>query len=330
MTDRTLRVLSKEDIARALPMADAVDAMKSAFGQLAAGDAVVPLRNHIDTPDRSGTFLIMPALLSGKKQMGVKILSLFNGNPPKGLPLIQALMVIADGETGSPLAMMDAGFLTALRTGAASGAATDFMARRDATRAAIFGAGVQGRTQLEAVCAVRAIDEAYVFDKNRNAAEDFSRAMSHALSIEVKVAHDASQAVKNAHIVCTATTSPAPVLDDGDLKAGVHINAVGAYTPETREIPGETVARARVVVDQRAACLAEAGDILIPLNEGKFDESHIAADLGELALGKGAGRTGATEITLFKSVGVAVQDVAAAFRAYENAEAMGLGARVSV
>ena len=330
MTDRTLRVLSQDDIARALPMTDAVNAMKSAFGQLAASEAVVPLRTHIETPDRSGTFLVMPALLSGERQMGVKILSLFDRNRDRGLPLIQALMVIADGETGSPLAIMDAGFLTALRTGAASGAATDFMARRSATRAAIFGAGVQGRTQLEAVCAVRAIDVAFVFDKNLSVAEEFCRAMSDKLSIEVKVARSESHAVHDADVVCTATTSTEPVFDDADLKAGVHINAVGAYTPETREIPGETVARARVVVDQRAACLAEAGDILSPLGEGLFDESHIAAELGELALENAAGRRDEDEITLFKSVGVAVQDVAAAFRAFENADKMGLGERVSV
>jgi len=284
----------------------------------------------VECPDRSGTFLVMPALLSGEKQMGVKILSLFGRNPGRGLPLIQALMVVADAETGTPRAIMDGGFLTALRTGAASGAATDFMARRDATRAAIFGAGVQGRTQLEAVCAVRAIVEALVFDRDRDAAEAFSRAMSRKLSIPVKAANDASHALGDADIVCTATTSPEPVFDHADLKEGVHINAVGAYTPGTREIPGETVARARVVVDQRAACMAEAGDILIPLNEGRIDESHIVADLGELAARDAEGRTGEAEVTLFKSVGVAVQDVAAAYRAFETADKMGLGQQVSV
>ncbi len=330
MTDRTLRVLSRDDIARALPMKDAVDAMKNAFRQLAAGEAVVPLRSHIESTGASGTFLVMPAFLSGEKQMGVKILSVFGKNPGRGLPLIQALMVIADGTTGTPLAIMDAGFLTALRTGAASGAATDFMARRDARCAAMIGAGVQGGTQLEAVCAVRAIDEAIVFDKDPTAAERSCRTMGEKLGIPLRAARNKSDAVRSADIVCTATTSPEPVVDHADLKAGVHINAVGAYTPETREIPGETVARARLVVDQRAACLAEAGDILIPLGEGLIDESHIVADLGEIVSGRIDGRISEKEITLFKSVGVAVQDVAAAFRAYEAAEKMGLGEEVPV
>ncbi|MBE9508675.1 MAG: hypothetical protein IMY86_11575, partial [Chloroflexi bacterium] len=307
-----MRVLSHEDVRRALPMRQAIEAVKRAFVQLSTGQADVPLRVPLEVGRHNGVTLFMPAYLSADDQMAVKIVSVFNDNPAKGLPLIHALVVVVDATTGEPAAVMDGTYLTALRTGAASGAATELLARQDAHTAAIFGAGAQGRTQLEAVCAVRSIQRAWVYDAMPERAAAYAAEMSQHLSLPVEVAQAPAQAVRQADVICTATTSSSPVFDDADVRPGTHINAVGAYTPQMQEIPAQTVLRAKVVIDHREASLAEAGDLLIPLRQGLMDETHIHAELGEIAAGLKPGRTSPEEITLFKSVGVAVQDVAAA------------------
>jgi len=330
MKERTLHVLSTGDVRRALPMADAIEAVKAAFVELSAGQAQMPQRTGLQTAGGDATFLVMPALLDREKRMGVKILSLVPGNEKRALPLIQALMVLFDGKTGAPLAAMDAGLMTAIRTGAASGAATDALARAGARSAAVFGAGVQGRTQLEAVRCVRPLDRAVVFDRDPAAAAAFAEEMEQRLQLPVSAAGTPRDALQGADVVCTATTASAPVFDDADLEPGVHINAVGAYTPESREIPGETVERARVVVDHSAACLEEAGDILIPMAEGRIGKDHIRAELGAVLSGNEPGRESDGEVTLFKSVGVAVQDAAVAFRALESAMKLGLGQTVAL
>lgn len=328
MADDSLLILSAADVRRALPMADAVEAMKLAFSQLSTGEADLPLRTVIATPRGNGSALLMPAFLSAGRQMGVKLLTLFPDNPGHGLPLIHALMTVFDGETGRPLAVMDGGSLTALRTGAASGAATDLMARPDARAVAILGAGTQGCAQLEAVCAVRNIKQAWVFDTVPERADALAHRMGEQLEVDVTVAATAKDALADADVVCTATTSPVPVFRDPDLKAGVHINAIGAYTPETREVPEETVVRARVIADQREASMAEAGDLLIPMEQGLIGPDHIRAELGEIAAGLKPGRETPDQVTLFKSVGLAVQDVAAAWEVLRGAERMRLGQRV--
>ncbi|HID88469.1 MAG TPA: hypothetical protein EYP52_01970, partial [Anaerolineae bacterium] len=272
--------------------------------------------------------LFMPGYLAEDDRMAVKIVSVFNDNPAKGLPLIHALVVVVDAETGAPTAVMDGTYLTALRTGAASGAATDLLAREDARVAAIFGAGVQGRTQLEAVCAVRPIETAWVYDVDPERAATYAKEMADRLGIPIHVASTPAEAVRAADVICTATTAAAPVFDDADVRPGTHINAIGAYTPQMQEIPAETVVRAKVVIDHREASLAEAGDLIIPLQQGLIAEDHIWAELGEIAAGLKPGRTDPGEITLFKSVGVAVQDVAAAAAVLEAAKRLGLGVEV--
>jgi ornithine cyclodeaminase/alanine dehydrogenase-like protein (mu-crystallin family) len=276
-----------------------------------------------------GTVLYMPAYLPGSELFGVKVVSLFRDNPAAGLPLIQAVVLVCDGRNGRPVAVMDGERLTALRTGAASGLATDLLARRDATVVAVFGAGTQGRTQLEAVCAVRPITQAYVFDRDRARADAFCREMRDKLSLPIGVA-DSPAVLRAADIVCTVTTSPTPVFAHEDLKPGVHINAIGAYKPAEREIPAATVCASKLVVDQREACLSEPGDIVIPLQEGLIRPDHIYAEIGEIAAGLKRGRTSDSEITLFKSVGNAVQDLAAAAEILANAQRLGLGTEVHV
>lgn len=324
----TLRVLSREDVRRALPMRQAIEEMKRAFAQLSQGQALVPLRVSLPVERHNGVTLFMPGYLGADDRMAVKIVSVFNDNPSKGLPLIHALVVVVDATTGRPAAVMDGTYLTALRTGAASGAATDLLAREDASVAAVFGAGAQGRTQLEAVCAVRPIRSAWVYDIDPERAAAYAEEMADRLGLPVRVAASPAEAVRRADVVCTATTSASPVFDDADLRAGTHINAVGAYTPQMQEVPAETVKRAKVVIDHREASLAEAGDLIFPLQQGLISKDHIWAELGEIAAGLKPGRTDPGEITLFKSVGVAVQDVAAAAAVLEAAEGMGLGVEV--
>jgi alanine dehydrogenase len=325
-----IRILSREDVRQSLPMHEAIEAMKAAFAQLSTGQADVPLRVALEAPSHNGVTLFMPAYLPADDRMAVKIVSVFNDNPAQGLPLIHALVVVVDATTGEPVAVMDGTYLTALRTGAASGAATDLLARQDARTAAIFGAGVQGRTQLEAVCAVRPIQAAWVYDVVPEQASVFAAEMGQRLSLRVQMAGTPAEAACQADVICTATTSTSPVFDDADVRPGTHINAVGAYTPQMQEIPVETVLRAKVVIDHRESSMAEAGDLLIPLRQGQMSETHIYAELGEIAAGLKPGRASAEEITFFKSVGVAVQDVAAASAALEAARRMGLGTEVTL
>jgi ornithine cyclodeaminase/alanine dehydrogenase-like protein (mu-crystallin family) len=329
-----IRILSQEDVRQALPMRQAIEVMKGAFAQLSSGQADVPLRTALDVPGHNGVTLFMPAYLSADDQaaplIAVKIVSVFNDNPAKGLPLIHALVVVVDATTGAPAAVMDGTYLTALRTGAASGAATDLLARPDARVVAVFGAGTQGRTQLEAVCAVRSIEAAWVHDVAPEQASAYAAEMGQRLSLPVNVARTPAEALGQADVICTATTSSSPVFNDADIRPGTHINAVGAYTPEMQEIPIETVLRARVVIDHHESSLAEAGDLLIPLRQGRMTEGHIYAELGEIASGRKAGRETRAEITLFKSVGVAVQDVAAAGAVLEAAQRLGLGTKAAL
>ncbi|MGE5296315.1 MAG: ornithine cyclodeaminase family protein [Solirubrobacterales bacterium] len=317
--------LSHADVRRALPMADAIEAMHTAFLQLADGRVTMPARSKVEIPEANGVVLLMPCYAAGTHRVSLKLLTQFADNGRLGLPLIQAVVLLADAVNGRLLALVDGSAITALRTGAASGVATRLLASPSADTVAIFGAGVQARTQLEAVCTVCRIKQARVFDCCRPAAEAFARDMSSRLGIPVLATSSAAEALAEAQIVCTATTSSTPVFEDRDLADGVHINAVGSWRPRTTEIPPDTVCRARVFVDHRVAALEEAGDLLMPLQEDRITAEHIRAELGDLIAGRVAGRQTSDEITLFKSVGLAVQDLFAAARAVENARRLGIG-----
>lgn len=321
--------LSAAEVCRALPMRDAISAMRDAFAQLSRGEVTLPARMRIDAAAEHGVALVMPCHSTTQKLFSLKMVTLFSDNLQRGLPLIQSTVILTDGTTGKPLAIMDGASLTAIRTGAVSGLATELLAREDATAVAIFGAGVQARTQLEAVCCARPIRHARVYSRSIEAGERFAREMSEKLGIEVERAASASAALEGADVVCTATTSAAPVFDDRDIRPGVHINAVGSYRPEVVEIPAETVRRSRVVVDHRDSALEEAGDLLTPYRHGLIDESCFGTELGDLMLGRTSGRTSAVEITFFKSVGVAIQDLCAARWTLENAQRLGIGTLLS-
>jgi len=330
MSGHTIRFLSAEEVRKALPMADSVEAMKQAFAELSAGRTILPARTHMAVTEPPGDFLIMPSYMKSLGRVGLKTVTLFPGNRAKGLPFINALVCVFDGSTGQAVAVMDGASLTAIRTGAASGAATDLMARPESQVVAIFGAGVQARTQLAAVCAVRKIAEARVFDIFPEAREAFANEMSGELGIKVRPVATSKEALDGADIVSAATTSETPIFSDNDLAAGAHVNAVGSYKPHVVEIPPETVKRAYVVVDQMEAALEEAGDLIAPMNAGEIGRDHIRAELGEVVSGAKPGRPSDDAVTFFKSVGVAVQDLAAGCRALEGAERLGLGREVEM
>ena len=325
-------ILSADDVRRAVHMPEAMDAVASAFAQLSNHQAEVPLRPHVAVPPSDGLLLVMPAYLSESGALGVKLLTLFLKNPERHqLPSINAVVMLFDTENGQPLALMDGGWLTALRTGAASGVATRLLARQDARTLALFGAGGQALPQVWAACVARPIERVWLVNRTPAHAERLAeqlRAFGSPIPADVRVAASAGEALREADVICCATASPTPIFDDADLRPGTHINGVGAYRAAMQEIPAATVARARVVVDQRRAAWAEAGDLVIPRDQGVIDESHVIGELGELVLGNITGRTADEQITFFKSVGNAVQDAAVAQLAFQRARALGLGTEV--
>ena len=325
-----LRLFSADDVRRALPMAEAIAAVKAGYVQLSAGRAQIPLRAHLGVGEGDST-LVMPFYAPDEGgALGLKVVSIFDSNPPRGLPLIHALVLVLDMATGAPLALLEGSSLTAIRTGAASGAATDALARPDARVVALFGSGVQARRQLEAVCTVRPIERVYLY--SLGGAEQFAAEMAGygPIPADIVIAGSPRAALTEADIVCTATTSRTPVFDGRDLRPGAHVNGIGSFTPEMQEIDAATVRRARVVVDSRAAALAEAGDLIIPLQAGEIDLDHVSTELGEVLAGQKPGRTSAEQITFFKSVGVAVQDAMAAGLVVRHGAALGLGTVVSL
>lgn len=327
-----LRVLSADDVARALPMSQAIDGVKEAYAQLSAGRVTLPLRTRIDVPQYQGASLFMPAYMESSGDMAVKIVSVFPRNVAQGLPTIAAVVIVIDTRTGQPKAIIEGASLTAIRTGAASGAATDVLARRDSKRVAIIGSGAQARTQLLAVCAVRSIEHVRIFSLDPEAGSEMAGDMAgrDRVTSDVTVATSAAEAIADADIICTATTSETPVFNGADLKPGAHINAIGSYTPSMQEVDVTTIQKLLVVVDSREAVLAETGDLLIPIGRGEITPEIIHAELGQIINGERPGRTSPDQITYFKSVGLAVQDAVAAGRALARAKAQGLGQTIDL
>jgi len=325
-------LLTAEEVRKALPMNEAIEAMKNAYASLAKGTAVIPLRTRLPIPDSEALSLFMPAFVRSPEgdALAIKVVSLFPTNPTRGLAYIQAAVLVFNPETGQAIALLEGSALTAIRTGAASGAAIDLLARKDSGIVAIFGAGAQGRTQLEAACVAREIETAFVYDRNPDKAQALVTEMNDkgVNARDLRVAGSAKEAVETADIICTATTSLRPVFHDEDIKVGTHISAVGSYRPDMQEVPRETLQRAKIFVDSRSAVLEEAGDLIQPMQARLFDESHICGELGEVVLGQIPGRQTQAEITYFKSVGVAVQDAMAAQVALTNARKMNLGTEV--
>jgi ornithine cyclodeaminase len=327
-----MRLLNRTEVQRALPMREAISIVERAFIELSAGTADIPLRTALPQARHDGVTLVMPGYLAGSDALAVKIVSIHNRNLQLNLPRIHALVIVIDPATGQPVAAMEGGYLTALRTGAASGVATDLLARKDAEVAAIFGAGAQSRTQILSVVAVRRITRFWIYAPHREHVEALINEMQPQLdSIELLVAASPSEAVRDADVVCAATTSLMPVFDGRDLKPGAHINGIGSYHRGMQEIDCATLKRAsKIVVDQRDAALAEAGDLIIALERGEIRASDIYGEIGEIAAGLKAGREREDEITCFKSVGNAAQDAAIAQAVYQRAMEINLGVEMDL
>jgi ornithine cyclodeaminase len=298
-------------------MGKAIEIMRLAFGQLSAGKATMPLRTRISSD--KGDTMLMPAYLQTSQNLGIKIVSVYKGNPALGLPTVTAIVMVLDPQTGVPKAFIEGDSMTAIRTGATGGLASELLARRDAKRALVFGAGVQARAQLQGLMAVRPITEVELNDISPPAAQKLMEEIATWDNPpKVKLATDLAQSLHGADVIITATTSASPLFDGNALRPGTHITGVGSYTPQMREVDEVTVKRARVVVDSREACLSEAGDIII-------HKATIDAELGEIVNGTKPGRISDDEITFFKSVGLAAQDAAAAAAILAEAEQKGLG-----
>ncbi len=325
-----LRILSAEDVRAALPMAQAIEVMRDAFAQLSANQATVPLRTRLQTD--KGLMLLMPAFLNQSRELGLKTVSIWGDNPARGLPAVIAMVTVFDPDTGEPLAIMNGEELTAIRTGAGGGLAADILARPDSRVVAVFGSGVQARAQLAAVCEVRQIAEVRILGRSPASVEKFAAEIKKWPNAPktITVAGSRRDAVRGADIVITATNSEKPVFDGRDLSPGTHITAVGSYAPHMQEVDEITVQYAKIVVDSLQSCLAEAGDLLVPLEKHIISKLDIHGELGAIINGDIPGRESRDEITYFKSVGVAVQDAATAAAVLRVAQAQNLGQVVNL
>jgi ornithine cyclodeaminase/alanine dehydrogenase len=322
-------LLTRNDVVSVLGMKECIGAMENAFSEMANGTAVLPLRIGMNPPD--GVSLYMPAYLKRMNALACKVVTVYKDNPKKHkLPTTIGKVFLQNPETGEVICVMDGGYLTAVRTGAVSGLATKYLARQeDGQIAAIFGAGVQAQMQLWGVCEARNVSNAIVYDVMPGAASRFATEMGKKLGIPVE-ASEKPEALLAADIICTATTSVHPIFDGTFVKEGTHINGIGSHSPGARELDTAIIKRSLLIADSREACLHEAGDIMIPIEEGAITAEHIHAELGEIVTGKKLGRTSGKQITIFKSNGLAIQDVAAAKLVYDRAKAKGIGKEAEI
>jgi len=317
-------IVNQSEVPRLLPVREAIDVMARAFAGLARGEATMPLRQILWLPEKSGALGMMPAHLSGLGAVGLKAVTFFPRNEGTDIDSHQGAVLLFETGRGRLLAIIDATSLTAVRTAAVSGLATRFLARPDAGDLAMVGSGVQARTHLEAMLAERPIRRVRVASHSLARARSFAeREARHGVPIEACASVE--EAVRGADIVCTVTSSRDPVVRGEWLSPGAHVNAVGSSVPSSRELDSAAISRSRLFADHTAAALAEAGDFLIPLKNGEIEESHLLGELGQLVVGELPGRTSPSDITVFKSVGLAIEDVASAHHIYARARAAGIG-----
>lgn len=310
-------------------MPECIELMSDALGALARGEVFQPLRAIIRPPEARGLLGLMPAYRHGEHgAFGLKAICVFPGNPSIGKDAHQGTVMLFSKETGEPLALMNASQITATRTAAASAVATRLLARPEAEDLGIIGAGVQARTHLLAVGGVRSIKRARVACRNPEHAVQLVREMQEKVSFPIEVAKSNEEAVRDADIVVTATSSHEPVIKREWIAPGAHINAIGTHSPQSREIDTATMAAARIFTDRRESVLNEAGDYLIAAREGAVSPESIVAEIGELVIKTKEGRTSATEITLFKSLGLAIEDVVCAEYLFRKAQAENAGSWV--
>ena len=318
-------LLSESDVRAVLCMEDLIGAMEKALDRFSAGGVRQPLRTIMDVGTGQAFFGVMPAFIEQPAALGTKLVTVYHSNTTRGLPSHLATIILLDPETGALLAVVDGRYITEARTAAASAASTRHLARPDTRVLAIFGTGVQARSHAEALMAVRPFDEVRIWGRDPEHAQALAGELSAGSAARITAEADAEAAARGADVLALVTASRVPVVRRTWVRDGAHICAVGACRPDQREMDTALVRDARVFVDSRAGALAEAGDLVIPINEGAIDASHIAGELGDVVGGRIPGRRDAREITIFKSLGMAVEDVAAAHLAFERASERGLG-----
>jgi alanine dehydrogenase len=324
-----LRLLTAADVERVVDPDELVEALADAFARLSAGDVSMPQRIAVEVPERGGAVLLMGAHLEGRPSLTAKLVSLFPHNPKGGPPTHQAAILVFDPATGTPTALMDGISVTELRTAAGSRLATRLLARPEANVLAILGTGVQGRAHARALARERDWAEVRIAGRDSAAAERLAERLREELAVPVVAAESMAAALAGADVVCAATAATEPVIRRASLEPGVHVNSVG-YTTGGREVDAETVRDALVVVESRAAAMAESNDVRWAIRDGIAAEDPVHAELGEIVAGTRPGRTGPEQITLYKSLGVAAEDDAAAALALAAAERLGAGTVVEL
>jgi ornithine cyclodeaminase/alanine dehydrogenase-like protein (mu-crystallin family) len=318
-------LVNQREVPRLLPMNECMDVMEETLKRLTRADAILPLRSILFLPDNVGALGLMPAALLSSKVVGLKAVTFFWGNEGTELDTHQGAVLLFEAERGRLLAVIDATSITAIRTAAVSGVATRLLARKDAGNLTLIGSGVQARTHLEAMLVARRIRRVRVASKQLESARTFAARESKRHGIKIEPVASVRDAVSGADIICTVTSSREPVLLGDWIAPGAHVNVVGSSVPSAREVDTAAVVRSRLFVDRRESTLNEAGDFLIPKKEGAIGDGHIRGEIGEVLLGKVPGRQSPEEITLFKSLGLAVEDVASARHIYEKARVSGGG-----
>jgi alanine dehydrogenase len=323
-------LLSESDLRAVLSIGDVIDAVESGFRAIALGNVKLPERLKLELPAQQAILLEMPAYADLRvPSLGTKIVSVFPDNPARGLEIVQAMYLLLDGETGVPLALMDGQFITGIRTAAASAVATMFMSNPGARILAVFGAGVQAKFHIQAMLEVTEIKEIMIVSRTLQKTRALADYTVKQHKIEARIT-EATEAATKADLICTCTTSPVPLFNGSLIKPGAHINAVGAFTPATRELDTEAVVRARLFIDSESAAGSEAGELLIPLSEGEIETTHVKGTLADVVSGSITGRESLSDITLFKSCGLAIEDLVTAQLAYERALAKGIGVSVEL
>lgn len=328
-------VLGYHDVRKLLPMKDCIAVVGEAMQTLARGEAVLPLRQALRLPSKKGLLGMMPAFLDGDPQvLGIKVVSVFPGNHGTKYDSHQGAIQLFETANGRLLAIVDAGSITAIRTAAASGVASNLLAKKDIRRLTILGSGTQAGEHLEAMLSVRdSIEEVRIWSRDYgNALKFVKNKASKVVGSEVRMTAflNPEDAVRGSELICTVTAAKSPILKGSWLSEGAHINAVGASVPGFRELDSEAVAKGELYVDRRQSAIEEADDFRIPKSEGLIDDSHIKGEIGELLIGKINGRTSEKEITIFKSLGLAIEDLAAAQRVYAQAVAQNVGTWVEL
>jgi len=323
-------LIKREEIEKLIDMSEVIEAVEKAFLDFSMGKTICPKRLYMNVKE-DGFIFIMPAYIATLEALGLKVVTQYLQNLKKGLPTVLASILLNDSETGKPIALMEGTYITALRTGAFSGVATKYLARKDSEIVCIIGAGAQAETQLWAMLTIlKNIKEVKVYDVISERAEKFADKMSRKWGIDIKIMKNCEECIKGSDVIITATTSKNPVLDGDWIKEGTHINSIGWMGPEGRELDDKTIKKAKIIVDSREGVFSESGDIIIPLKSGIISEKDVYAELGEIVSGIKKGRINEKEITCFKTVGLAIGDIATAKLVYEKALKEGVGIQLEL